>query len=396
MAEGSKNNQSLDLSEITGSTDLSSKIQKFNSGAEDATTNLVDNAHLNIQTDPVSQHATEPAVSPSNGASATTTLPNQIKSPAINLSPLIDNLNRESSLGEQDSSKASINVSWLRQASQKLHFKKIFSKQNLRYGLVGLVSFIVFAVVFNLPVLTLQLSYLTKPKSTSAPAVNMPVQTVQAPPPAETVPPDPIIIIPKINVNAPVVYEPSQAEDKIQYGLRSGVVHYGGTAVPGERGNVVIVGHSSNDWWQPGNYKFAFVLLDKLAIGDSVQINYQSKKYVYQVTSNKVVAPTDLSVLDPTTDPTLTLITCTPPGTNWKRLIISAKQIEPVPASAPKLVQTAAQPEPTHVQPLPGNAPSLFSQIGNFFSSIVHFFNPSKTSPNSNPSSPHLPDVKSI
>jgi hypothetical protein len=94
---------------------------------------------------------------------------------------------------------------------------------------------------------------------------------------------------------------------------------------------VAIFGHSSNDWWQPGNYKQIFVLLDKLKAGDQIEITYQSKRYTYEVTGSRVVLPTAMSVLDPTSSPTLTLITCTPIGTSLKRLVVTAKQIDPAP-----------------------------------------------------------------
>ncbi len=186
---------------------------------------------------------------------------------------------------------------------------------------------------------------------------------------AEKVPAQNLIMIPKINVNAPVIYEDSRDEATVLLALRNGVVHYGGTALPGQQGNSVIIGHSSNDWWEPGNYKFIFALLDQLTIGDKVQINYDSKKYVYEVSEKKVVEPNNLSVLDPTSQPVLTLITCTPPGTSWKRLIITAKQIEPIPASAQKTIEAvggaALQPKT-----LPSNAPSLLDQVQKFFTNL--------------------------
>src|SRR5262249_21179842 len=154
-----------------------------------------------------------------------------------------------------------------------------------------------------------QLKYLTaKPAAVSTPIASQASAAVSA---------DPTISIPKINVNAPVVYEPSVNEAAVLKALVNGVVHYGTSVTPGQNGNMVIVGHSSNDWWQPGNYKFVFVLLDKLSVGDQFSINYQSHRYVYEVTNVKVVMPTDLSVLTNTPTPTATLITCTPPGTSW-------------------------------------------------------------------------------
>jgi sortase A len=193
----------------------------------------------------------------------------------------------------------------------------------LRPALVAIGIFGLTLLAFKAPVIYEQLHY-----SKSSPAVTIPGTTV-------AVSADPTISIPKININAPVVYLSSTAEADVQQGLQNGVVHYGNTPVPGQNGNAVFFGHSSNDWWVPGNYKFVFVLLDKVIVGDTFSINYQSKHYVYQVTGTQVVDPTDVAVLSQTSTPTVTLITCSPPGTSWKRLVVSAKQISPTPTQAP-------------------------------------------------------------
>jgi LPXTG-site transpeptidase (sortase) family protein len=230
--------------------------------------------------------------------------------------------------------------------------------------LTAIGIFALVLLLFKAPIILSQISYTLNPKSAATPAAA--VQASAVVPAANT------ISIPKINVDAPVNYLTSVQESDIETSLESGVVHYGNTALPGQNGNVAIFGHSSNDWWEPGNYKFVFVLLDKLAPGDQVTIDYQSKRYVYQVTGSKVVAPTDVSVLDQTTTPTLSLITCTPPGTSLNRLVVTAKQIFPSPSSA---TTTAA---PTTVasssSTLPSSAPGFMSQVDQAWTGIVSGF----------------------
>jgi LPXTG-site transpeptidase (sortase) family protein len=235
--------------------------------------------------------------------------------------------------------------------------------------------FALMLLLFKLPVIISQVQYsLHKPVVSAAPVVNT------------TVPAENSITIPKINVHAPVIYEPSVAEANVQKALESGVDHYGNTPAPGEKGNAVIFGHSSNDWWEPGNYKFVFVLLDKLVVGDQFSVDYNSKRYTYEVTGSKVVPPTDLSVLAPTAEPTLTLITCSPPGTSINRLIVTAKQVDPNPNGAVAAATPASQSQSN----LPGAAPGLFDQIGQAVQGIIHgissLFGADGGSPTSSPS----------
>lgn len=219
----------------------------------------------------------------------------------------------------------------------------------------ALLFFLALFLVFKAPVLISQLRYnLSKPPA--APAVVTPAAATQ----------ESKISIPKINITAPIIYEPSVDEAVVQNSLRNGVVHYANTARPGEVGNAVIVGHSSNDWWEPGDYKFIFVLLDKLTPGDKITVSYQGKYYVYEVFNTKVVEPTDLSVVEQPADHILTLITCTPPGTSWKRLIVQAKQTSPKP-TAGKVATT--QKEGSVL--LPGNAPGITDQLSRFWRNLT-------------------------
>lgn len=176
---------------------------------------------------------------------------------------------------------------------------------------------------------------------------------------------DPKIIIPKINVEAPVVYdEPSIEEEAIQKALERGVVHYSITPVPGELGNSVIVGHSSSNILNSGKYKFAFLLLKSLENGDTFIVNYNKTRYVYKVYNKFVTNPQDISVLNPPKDgkkAIMTLITCDPPGLSTNRLIIQAEQIFPNPNDN-KQPSVDAQAE-TKPEELGGNAPSLWSRL---------------------------------
>lgn len=145
------------------------------------------------------------------------------------------------------------------------------------------------------------------------------------------------LLIPNIGVDAPISWQVENEEKILRDKLTSGLIHLAGTDLPGQTGNVFITGHSSDLPWNKGNYKTVFSLLNRVAVGDQVQLRYQNKDYVYKVNNIKVVQPDDVSVLRPTPEPTLTLMTCTPVGTNLRRLIVTAKLIYPDPIpSQPK------------------------------------------------------------
>jgi len=153
---------------------------------------------------------------------------------------------------------------------------------------------------------------------------------------ANTVAPsaNPEVIIPKINVEIPVSYsQTSTNESAIETALEDGIVHYPTTVKPGELGNAAFFGHSSNNIFNKGKYKFAFVLLHTLVPGDTFYLTANSKVYVYKVITKTIVPPTEVGVLGPVPGQTATatLITCDPPGTSANRLIVVGQQISPGP-----------------------------------------------------------------
>jgi LPXTG-site transpeptidase (sortase) family protein len=101
----------------------------------------------------------------------------------------------------------------------------------------------------------------------------------------------PEIIIPKINIEVPVVYGVTSTDDAVvQKALEVGVVHYADTSLPGQNGNLVIVGHSAGNIFNPGQYKYVFSLLHKLDDGDVFYLQKDSTRYTYQVYKKEIVA----------------------------------------------------------------------------------------------------------
>jgi len=171
------------------------------------------------------------------------------------------------------------------------------------------------------------------------------------------------VIIPKINVQIPTDYSIQTTEEStIENGLQNGVVHYPTTVLPGELGNTAFFGHSSNNIFNSGKYKFAFVLLHQLTKGDTFYLSYNQKMFIYKVIYTQIVSPSDVSVLDSVEGQTATatLITCDPPGTSLNRLVVVGQQISPNPSAN---IVSAVKANPSSATNLPGNGPSLFSKI---------------------------------
>jgi len=112
--------------------------------------------------------------------------------------------------------------------------------------------------------------------------------------------------------------------------LKKELVQYPNTAVPGDFGNTVIFGHSVlPQFFDPQNYLTIFSTLYKLKEEDEIIVHYDGVRYLYRVEEVFEVLPTDLTVLSQRFEgKILTLITCSPPGTYLRRLIIRARLSE--------------------------------------------------------------------
>ncbi|WUH98932.1 class E sortase [Spirillospora sp. NBC_00431] len=112
--------------------------------------------------------------------------------------------------------------------------------------------------------------------------------------------------------------------------LRRGVGHYPGTATPGREGNTVLFGHRTT-WLRPFNK------LDRMRRGDRVVLRVGRTSYVYKVRSMHVIEPRDREVLEPVPfdrggapdGEYVTLITCTPKGSDRRRLVVIGKRAHP-------------------------------------------------------------------
>ena len=109
--------------------------------------------------------------------------------------------------------------------------------------------------------------------------------------------------------------------------LKKSLIQYPQTALPGQLGNGVVFGHSVlPQFFNPKSYLTIFSTLYRLKQGDEMFIDYDNIRYKYLVEEMYEVQPTDLSVLEQRFDGRyFTLVTCSPPGTYLRRLVIKSR-----------------------------------------------------------------------
>lgn len=190
------------------------------------------------------------------------------------------------------------------------------------------VSVLIFFLIFS-PVIKEEVRYALSSKS-NLPEVKTQEQAVsekQNSPKEAMVPADENfgIVIPKISANAKVIAEvDSQNSDLYQRELTKGVAHAKGTGYPGEGKNIFIFAHSTADFFEANRYNAVFYLLSKMEKGDEIYLFYKNQKYRYEVSDKKTVKADEAKYLDKDAGDQLTLMTCWPPGTTMKRLIVIA------------------------------------------------------------------------
>jgi len=133
--------------------------------------------------------------------------------------------------------------------------------------------------------------------------------------------------IPKIGITAPLIFVESEKEEDYKAPLLKGVVHYYQSAIPGEAGQTIILGHSAPSGWPKINYDWVFSNLNGLNTGDEVFVNYKNHRYHYMVSGKFFL---DKGEEIPSNNLTnsknvLILISCWPPGVNQRRIAIQAE-----------------------------------------------------------------------
>lgn len=135
------------------------------------------------------------------------------------------------------------------------------------------------------------------------------------------------IIIPALALDTVVKYVPYDGLTWLIAGLQQEVAWLGDTSWPGLGSNTALAAHVTLRTGSDGPFRF----LSDLRYGDTVFVETEQKTYEYMVRDTIVVEPTDLSVLEPSSESQLTLITCTEwdtyTGFYTKRFVVLADLI---------------------------------------------------------------------
>lgn len=137
------------------------------------------------------------------------------------------------------------------------------------------------------------------------------------------------IYIPKISAVSPVIGNVDANNAKTYLAaLKKGVAEAAGLAHPGIVGTTFLFAHSVGSRVDFARYNAVFYLLEKMTVGDEIQIAYQGRLFKYEMVQREILKASDTKYLVPQNlSEKLVLQTCYPPGTTWKRLVIVAKRV---------------------------------------------------------------------
>ena len=134
-----------------------------------------------------------------------------------------------------------------------------------------------------------------------------------------------ILEIPSLGISSPIIFDQSLSQKQVQKSLNNGTVIYPSSVLPGENGQTVILGHSAPPHWPKIKYDWVFSDLSKLKNNDEILIYFGNKQYTYHVTG-EIFLDRGEELPDSSTGAgnTLFLVSCWPPGKDFKRIAVEA------------------------------------------------------------------------
>jgi LPXTG-site transpeptidase (sortase) family protein len=132
--------------------------------------------------------------------------------------------------------------------------------------------------------------------------------------------------IPKIGISVPLIVSPEASQKDLEILLDEGAVYYPGSALPGQAGETVILGHSAPPQWPQIKHDWIFSRLDELTRGDEIDVYFNGQKFTFRVSGKFFLdrgeeLPQTLTKVKNV----LLLISCWPPGKDIKRIAVTAE-----------------------------------------------------------------------
>ena len=210
------------------------------------------------------------------------------------------------------------------------------------------------------------------PPDTSLSEINVAGAVAQPTAVETTVPPGPTIAapLPPIELGTAIAYIEIPAikmKAVVVAGVRTddltkGVGHFPSSPMPGQPGNAALAGHRTTNG-QP------FINIDRVQVGDEIIVTTLQGRYVYRMTGQQIVRPSDGQVVANQPDKKmLTLTSCNPKYSAKQRIVVTADLDEAAssPLGAPTtnyLDPATAALQPTPVEPLPGEGVDVATTI---------------------------------
>jgi LPXTG-site transpeptidase (sortase) family protein len=133
----------------------------------------------------------------------------------------------------------------------------------------------------------------------------------------------------KINIDVPLIFVKTDDMTEIEKGLDLGAVHFFNSALPGQPGETIILGHSAPAGWPKIKYDWIFTRINELENNDQITVYFNNRKFNYLVT-NKFFLEKGEQTPQYSKDSgnVLVLISCWPPGKDIRRIALEARLID--------------------------------------------------------------------
>lgn len=132
--------------------------------------------------------------------------------------------------------------------------------------------------------------------------------------------------IPAIGIFAPIVFSEKIDKTSMAKDLDKGVAYYPGSVLPGQKGQIVILGHSAPSNWPKIKYDWVFSKINDLKAGDEIIINLENRQYVYIVEDKEIIKKGEEINLGLAAENfnNLILVSCWPPGKDIQRIAVQS------------------------------------------------------------------------